>query len=72
LKRRHGHTIAQQTCQIHLFLKSIIHRGLNKTFSTFVLVFYLNKWAFQVILELDFGLAVETMEGAIEGKKKEP
>jgi len=37
-----------------------------------VLVFYLNKWAFQVILELDFGLAVETMEGAIEGKKKEP
>jgi len=37
-----------------------------------VLIFYLSKWAFQPILELDFGLAVETMEGAIEAKKKEP
>jgi hypothetical protein len=37
-----------------------------------VLIFYLSKWAFQSILELDFGLAVETMEGAIEAKKKEP
>jgi hypothetical protein len=37
-----------------------------------VLVFYLSKWAFQVILELDFGLVVKTKEGAIEAKKKEP
>jgi hypothetical protein len=37
-----------------------------------VFIFYLSKWAFQLILELDFGLAVEIMEGAIEPKNKKP